>query len=324
METNFNRDDIHLVARHSDWSESEVSKALEKDVYAGAGRWVTFFRLLFVGLGVGLSVAGVVFFFAYNWEALDKFVKMSLVGGLLVAVTGVALFAKINPLIKKILLTAAAVLVGVLFAVFGQIYQTGANAYDFFLAWTVFVVLWVLVSDFAPLWFLFVVLVNTTIALYMTQNLPYNSPWNDYLKAVIFVVNALGATLSVVLREVKKYRVPGWFSNTFSIYSVFLATAGLVDYVFKKSVDPVALLSLALPVAFFYVLAIVYSLKKKLRIYIALIALSLIVIISYLLVKDSGFSAEVFLLVSVFIVAAVGGVIALLMKLQKKWADDGE
>ncbi|WP_315814113.1 hypothetical protein [Paraflavitalea speifideaquila] len=50
------------------------------------------------------------------------------------------------------MLTAAAVLLGVLMAVFGQVYQTGANAYDLFLSWTIAITLWVVIANFALLY----------------------------------------------------------------------------------------------------------------------------------------------------------------------------
>ena len=45
----------------------------------------------------------------------------------------------------------ATFLIGTLFAVFGQIYQTGADAYDLFLGWTLFTILWAVAIRFAPL-----------------------------------------------------------------------------------------------------------------------------------------------------------------------------
>ena len=70
---------------------------------------------------------------------------------------------------QKILLTGATFLIGTLFAVFGQIYQTGADAYDLFLGWTLFTILWAVAIRFAPLWLTFIGLLCTTIWLYNIQ-----------------------------------------------------------------------------------------------------------------------------------------------------------
>ena len=123
-----NRDDIHIISRHSNWTESGVDKVLRKEIYSDAKSWKKFLQLLFISLGVGFSVTGILFFFAYNWDDLHKFTKLGMIEGLIVALTLFVLFSKLSQNVKNIILTGTAVLVGVLIAVFGQIYQTGANA----------------------------------------------------------------------------------------------------------------------------------------------------------------------------------------------------
>jgi len=169
MTNHINRDDIYIVSRHSDLNEETAHRLLEKNVFNDADSWKKFLHLFFIVLGVGFTVLGIIFFFAYNWDSLPKFAKMGIVQVLIVTTTLAALFIKSNPTVKKTLLMGASVLVGALFAVHGQIYQTGANAYDLFLAWTFAILIWTLVANFAPLWMLFVALANTTIVLYFNQ-----------------------------------------------------------------------------------------------------------------------------------------------------------
>src|SRR5690606_30155924 len=102
--------------------------------------------------------------------------------------------------------------VGVLFAVYGQIYQTGANAYDFFLAWTIFVTLWVLVSNFAPLWFLYLILINTTFILYSEQ---VATDWSLALVCIVLFIFHFSVLLSIHISGIKK--IPDWFLNTVSL-----------------------------------------------------------------------------------------------------------
>ena len=166
---NIDRHTIHIISRNSNWSEKGVEDALKENVYNNALQWQKFLKLFFMGLGVCFVTLGVIFFFAFNWADLNKFVKLGLVASLIIATTLFALFSKLNETLKDIVLTGAAVLVGVLFSVFGQIYQTGANAYDFFLGWTVFIALWVFVANFAPLWLLFLGLLNLLIN-FQTRN----------------------------------------------------------------------------------------------------------------------------------------------------------
>ena len=166
---NIEREDIQIITRHSNWSEKSIDNILKKNIYSDKDSWLKFLRLFFISLGVGFTTAGIIFFFAYNWADLHKFIKIGFIEGLIIISTLVILFSKISLDVKNILLTGTSILVGVLFAVFGQIYQTGANAYDFFLGWTMFITIWVFVSNYAPLWLVFITLINTTLILYSQQ-----------------------------------------------------------------------------------------------------------------------------------------------------------
>ena len=121
-----------------------------------AAGWRFFADRALLAAGMLLILAGIVFFFAYNWDELPKFAKLGIVEVLLIASVLLATFTRWNKLVKQILLTGATFLIGTLFAVFGQIYQTGADAYDLFLGWTLFTILWAVAIRFAPLWLTFI------------------------------------------------------------------------------------------------------------------------------------------------------------------------
>ena len=86
------------------------------------------------------------------WDELPKFAKLGMVEVLLATSVLLAVFTRWSTLVKQVLLTGATFLTGTLFAVFGQIYQTGADAYHLFLGWTLFTFLWAVAIRFAPLW----------------------------------------------------------------------------------------------------------------------------------------------------------------------------
>jgi uncharacterized membrane protein len=185
--TKIEREDIQIITRHSNWSEKSIDNILKKNIYSDKESWHKFLRLFFISLGVGFTTAGIIFFFAYNWADLHKFIKIGLIEGLIIISTLVILFSKISLDIKNILLTGTSILVGVLFAVFGQIYQTGANAYDFFLGWTMFITIWVFVSNYAPLWLVFITLINTTLILYSQQ---VAQDWSEvFVFTLLFIIN---------------------------------------------------------------------------------------------------------------------------------------
>lgn len=152
----------------------DSSLLFRQPMYANKKQWKQFLSIFLLAAGVGFTVAGIIFFFAYNWEDLPKFAKLGIVQTLLVTSVLLTVFTRWNILIKQIILTGATFLVGTLFAVFGQIYQTGADAYDLFLGWTLFTILWAVAIRFTPLWLTFIGLLCTTIWLYAMQIVPDN------------------------------------------------------------------------------------------------------------------------------------------------------
>lgn len=308
--TNIQREDIHIIGRHSNLTEKRIAKALKENVYNDRETWQKFFQLFFISLGVGFTVSGIVFFFAYNWADLHKFVKIGLTEGVLIATTILVLLPKINGNIRNIILTGASVLVGVLFAVFGQIYQTGANAYDFFLAWTVFVTLWVLVSNFAPLWLLYLVLINTTFILYSQQ---VAKDWSEvFICSLLFIINVT-VLISAIFWGKKK--IPNWFLNTVALASISYSTIGVVIGIFDKHQVTFPILISITAIAF--ALGIWHGLKTKSGFYLSVIPFSLIIIVSAFLIKISD-GEMMFLLVSLFIIASVTLTIKNLIDIQKK------
>jgi uncharacterized membrane protein len=308
--TKINRDDIHIISQHSNWHENAVAESLEKNVYNNASKWHQFLRLFFITLGVGFAISGIIFFFAYNWNNLHKFVKLGMAEGLVIVATLVVLFSKADQKIKNIVLTGAAFLVGVLFAVFGQIYQTGANAYDFFLGWTIFIALWAFVSNFAPLWLLFLILVNTTIVLYGEQ-VAYHWSYN-FVQSLLIIINSGALFLFLSLKN--KIDVPKWFTNTISLAIVISATFGILDVIFDgyNQTFPIIIpIVLAL-----YAFGIYYIFKHKSGFYLAIIAFSLIIIISALFIKLSD-DVGMFFFISLFVIASTTLVIKKLIDFQK-------
>ena len=58
--------------------EQDIEQTLKTHVYHDPSSWLRFLKLFFMSLGVGFTTAGIIFFFAYNWADLHKFVKLGL------------------------------------------------------------------------------------------------------------------------------------------------------------------------------------------------------------------------------------------------------
>lgn len=313
--TKIDREDIYLISRHSNLSEQGIKKLLKERVYSNQNDWKKFLRLIMMSLGAGFTAFGILFFFAYNWADLHKFVKLGLIEGLIIAVTVALLTLKLSSLTRNILLTGTALIIGVLFAVFGQIYQTGANAYDFFLGWTIFITLWVAVANFAPLWLIYIALINTTLVLYHQQVL--HSGISTYLYTVCFVLNGFFLISFLFLNHLNnKIHAPRWYINLLALATVTFATLGNIVAIMDKA-DGWFILLLILSVVL-YGYGIYHALREQSSFYLSIIAFSVIVVLCFVIIRIID-GKSMFFVISIFVIATVTLVVLQLLKLQKKW-----
>ena len=128
--------------------------------------WKSWLDRALLSLGIVLVLAGIGYFFAHNWDHLTNNEKLGLAGGaVLVSLVG-AIWAGLDRFPGKLLLLAACALVGVYIAVFGQIYQTGADSYELFTAWAFLTFPWVVLGRFMPLWLFWLGLLNLALGFY--------------------------------------------------------------------------------------------------------------------------------------------------------------
>jgi uncharacterized membrane protein len=309
------RQQIHLLSRHSNLNETAVEHLLSENVYHDRGEWQRFLRLSTLALGAGFTLSGIIFFFAYNWEDLHRFLKLGVIAGLVVLTASLSLAKTFQPAVRKVLLSAAAVLAGVLFAVFGQIYQTGANAYDFFLAWTLFITIWVVLSDFPPLWLGYVLLWNITLMTYMDQ---MQRQWPTVMFfSVLFFFNAILLIIAFYFSgRSAAFRLPTWLGQTLALATIIFGTLGVVNGIMQPyhPVFPALLAGIVV----LYPLALHHGLLLRRIFWPAVIALSIVVISATWFIKISE-GSWIYLFITLFIAGSIGAVIGYLIKLQRKW-----
>jgi uncharacterized membrane protein len=88
-------------------------------------------------LGVSLITAGIIYFFAFNWLKIPPMIKLYSIQAGIIGCVGAAYYYSLQNTIGQICLLVASALMGVFMAVFGQIYQTGADAYQLFMMWSI-------------------------------------------------------------------------------------------------------------------------------------------------------------------------------------------
>lgn len=158
-----------------------------------AEAWFSWARRMLLFFGAALVLAGIIFFFAYNWQKMGRFYTLGVIQGAILACIGAGHWKGLDETSGKVFVCSAAVLVGVLLAVYGQIYQTGADAYELFIGWALLIVGWAVVARFSALWLVWMGVVNTGLILYWSQvGRPLYGIRYEYLCLLTAAINGAG------------------------------------------------------------------------------------------------------------------------------------
>lgn len=127
--------------------------------------WQAFFDLLLVWIG-GLAIAfSGLFFIAYNWDAMEALGKFALVEvAIILCIAGYWKLGQSTA--AKVCLLMATIFLGVLLALYGQTYQTGADPWQLFFTWALLMLPWALIGRFAAIWLVWLLLLNLSLILY--------------------------------------------------------------------------------------------------------------------------------------------------------------
>jgi len=182
------------------WIEQgKINKEQTKNVLSSVGvlpdslRWRVFIENLLAWLGGLALVFAMMFFIAYNWEAMGRFAKFALVEASIVLCIGAYWKLDVNKVAAKISLTMATILLGVLLALYGQTYQTGADPWQLFANWALLMLPWAFIAQFASIWLIWVALLNLSIVLYFqTSGFMFGLLFGDVENVfwILFVFNS--------------------------------------------------------------------------------------------------------------------------------------
>ncbi len=175
-------------------------------------QWQRFLVRACAWLGMALLASAAVCFIAANWQALGRFAKLALVEGALVLALLVAVWQGLDNLVARIALFAAAVLMGVLLALVGQIYQTGADTWQLFAAWAAAITAWAVLGRQHALWLLWLAVLNVAVVLYFHTSVARGLEAVEFLftpRPAWWWVFALNAAV-LVAWEAAAARWPAW------------------------------------------------------------------------------------------------------------------
>ncbi len=132
----------------------------------GRVQWRRFLDRLLAFMGGTMLAAALVFFFAYNWQDLGRIAKFALAEAPIAIALLIVWRLGLEALSGQAALIVAALLVGALLALVGQVYQTGADTFELFAVWALAILPWVLVGRSAPLCLLWLLLLNLACTFY--------------------------------------------------------------------------------------------------------------------------------------------------------------
>lgn len=230
-----NSKDIYILCKHSDLNPKQTKEILKDKALSDKGQWIDFIYYFLAIFGFGLLLSAVVFFFAFNWQNLAGFTKFGILIALLLVCIFLSIYTKSSTLVKNLSLLGASSIIGILFAVFGQVYQTGANAYDLFLMWSLGITGWTLVSKFSFQWLFYVVLANTTLILWIIQVSGFTQDL-EYGILCVLALNAFLLFVSYLHSIALGYTLKNFYSNILSFVLCYLAVMGISNFIFLSDI----------------------------------------------------------------------------------------
>lgn len=175
-------------------------------------------------------ISGVSFFIAYNWSEMENMEKLAIPFSLITGGIGGWFLWETVERYRKISLFFSSFFIGTLFALFGQIYQTGADAYNLFLAWGFFIFIFSYVENFYPLWTLNVTVLTIGISLF--ARLHWGIISMLYASGIFVYISFLLYCLYI-----KRYRIEikNWFFYLLATVSTGLISGGVGYYLLRKT-----------------------------------------------------------------------------------------
>lgn len=275
--------------------------------------WRKFIDLLALWFGSIFMAAGVIFFFAYNWQELHRYAKFGLVEFCIVAVVATGWKLGLDRLSGQAALFAATLLIGALLALVGQTYQTGADPWQLFAVWAAMVLPWVVIGRFGALLLFWVGLINLSMFLYF-QTFPG-------LFGVLFGSEAMLWTFFIFntailsLWEVAAQRRFSWLSERWPLRVLAVASGSLMTTLTVWSILDFRSFGAAGPVVYLLWLAAAYFVYRHVYTDVFVLAggvLSVIIVVTTVLAKsmlNHGGHAGSFLVIGLAVIglSAVGG-----------------
>lgn len=332
-----NRTDLDAFVAHHELPLPAVELAFELTGARPTNGEVCHFATRLLQLAGVLSLAaGAVFFVAANWGELEVFGRFALVQSALVISAAVAFSRPPPQTIGRYALLMAFVMTGVLLALFGQTYQTGADVYELFLMWTLLGLPFAFAGQWSGTWAAWLLVLNVALALFCGWRPETGvfwllfAGWDLHLSVMLLgpmIVNLGLWSLSELIQSTRwSFLAPRWLGRlTLGCALGFATWAGIVA-VFQRefgSVDRDGG-TLALFILLFLLLGLaVHTVRKRRDVFpLALIAGNLIVLTTCALGKHLDFDEiGIFFVLALWLIASSTVSGRMLMGVVRAWRE---
>ena len=216
------------------------------DAVPNSLHWYAFVDKFLLTIGVLALSFSLIFFIAFNWDAVGQFSKFILIEFFMLVSFAIYWKVGADNVAGKLMLLLISILMGVLLSVYAQNYSTGKDTWEFFVYWAVLIVPFALMGRFSAIWILLVLLINLaavsyffTFGIYMVEPeglmkiilyfLPFlailymkiDSHLITTLLLLLFSFNML--VLIVVELSNRKYK---WFKDRWLMGTLFVIASG--------------------------------------------------------------------------------------------------
>lgn len=123
-------------------------------------------KRFFLLFSVIFLIAGVTSFTAYNWKNMSNIEKLAVPSVLIIVGLVAYLFLK-KEIYKNLAIFFSSFMIGTLFAVYGQVYQTGADVWILFRNWAIFLIIPMVVTGYYSLMILFSIVTAISTGFYL-------------------------------------------------------------------------------------------------------------------------------------------------------------
>ena len=142
-------------------------------------------KRFFLLFSVIFLIAGVTSFTAYNWENMSNIEKLAVPSVLIIVGLVAYLFLK-KEIYKNLAIFFSSFMIGTLFAVYGQVYQIGADVWILFRNWAIFLIIPMVATGYYSVMILFSIVTTISTGFYL--DLYLSEAIVPFLSSLIFGV----------------------------------------------------------------------------------------------------------------------------------------